>query len=117
MSAETTHDIITFRPACDIYENAEELLLVVDLPGVSQDSIEVSIEADVLTLVGQRKARQTEGAKVLAGQTDAIEFRRTFTVGSRIDQDKIKAEYKDGVLEVHLPRHEKTRPRRINVAA
>jgi HSP20 family protein len=114
-STETTHERPALRPACDIYENQDELLLVVDLPGVPSDAVRVDLDKDTLTIVGRRSQRIPEGSRIIAGQGFGWDFRRQFTVGSQIDQDRIKAELKDGVLEVHLPRHEKTKPRRIAV--
>lgn len=114
-NAETTHERPSVRPACDIYENADEILLVVDLPGVPADAVSVDLDKDTLTIVGRRNQQLPEGARVIAGQGFGWDFRRQFTVGSQIDQDRIKADLKDGVLEVHLPRHERTKPRRIAI--
>lgn len=114
-TAETTHERPSVRPACDIYENADEILLVVDLPGVPADAVSVDLDKDTLTIVGRRNQHLPEGARLIAGQGFGWDFRRQFTVGSQIDQERIKADLKDGVLEVHLPRHERTKPRRIAI--
>lgn len=105
----------TVRPAVDIYENQDELMLVVDLPGVSPDRLVVDVEKDTLTIIGRRPEALPEGARVLGGQFFGWDFKRQFTVPAEIDQDRIKAELKDGVLEVRLPRHERTKPRRIQI--
>lgn len=112
---ETMNERPTVRPACDIYENQDELLLVIDLPGVPADAVSVDLDKDTLTIIGKRNQALPEGARLLAGQGFGWDFRRQFTVGSQIDQDKIRADLKDGVLEVHLPRHERTKPRRIAI--
>lgn len=112
---ETVQERPTVRPACDIYENQDELLLVVDLPGVPSDAVSVDLDKDTLTIVGRRNPSIPEGAKLIAGQGFGWDFRRQFSVGSQIDQERIKAELRDGVLEVHLPRHERTKPRRIQI--
>lgn len=104
-----------FRPAVDFYENQDELLLVVDLPGVPNDAIKIELDKDTLTIVGRRQLGVPEGARVLAGPASAWDYRRQFTVPSQIDPDRINAELKNGVLEVHLPRHERTKPRRIAI--
>lgn len=114
-AAETTHERATVRPACDIYENADEILLVVDLPGVPADAVSVDLDKDTLTIIGRRNQQLPEGARLIAGQGFGWDFRRQFTVGSQVDQERIKADLKDGVLEVHLPRHERTKPRRIAI--
>ncbi len=112
---ETVQERPSIRPACDIYENQDELLLVVDLPGVPADAVSVDLDKDTLTIVGRRPQVLPEGARLIAGQGFGWDFRRQFTVGSQIDQDRIQADLKNGVLEVHLPRHERTKPRRIAI--
>lgn len=107
----------TVRPAVDIHENQDELLLVVDLPGVASNDVSIDLEKDTLTIVGRRPDTVPEGARVLAGNGFGWDFKRQFTVPSQIDQDRIKADLKDGVLEVRLPRHERTKPRRIAIGA
>lgn len=105
----------TVRPAVDIFENAEELLLVVDLPGVSQDNIQLDLDKDTLTITGRRPQTPPEGARVVAGHGFGWDYKRQFVVPSEVDQERIKADLKDGVLEVRLPRHERTKPRRIAI--
>ncbi len=112
---ETTNERPALRPACDIFENQEELLLVIDLPGVPSDAVSIDLDKDTLTIVGRRSQAIPEGGRLIAGQGFGWDFRRQFTVGSQIDQDRIRAELKHGVLEVHLPRHERTKPRRIAI--
>lgn len=107
----------TVRPAVDIYENQDELMLVVDLPGVGPDQLEVDLEKDTLTIIGRRPQNVPEGARVLGGQFFGWDFKRQFTVPAEIDQERIKADLKDGVLEVRLPRHERTKPRRIQIGS
>ena len=104
-----------FRPPVDIYENQDGLLLVVDLPGVPNDAIKIELDKDTLTIVGRRPLPMPEGARVLAGPASAWDYRRQFTVPSQVDPDRIKADLKNGVLEVHLPRHERSKPRRIAI--
>ena len=105
----------TVRPAVDIFENQDELLLVVDLPGVSSEQLEIELDKDTLTVLGRRPQTLPEGARMLAGEGYGWDFKRQFTVPSQIDQDRIKAELKEGVLEVRLPRHERTKARRISI--
>lgn len=105
----------TVRPAVDIFENADELLLVVDLPGVTQDNVQLDLDKDTLTIVGRRPQTPPEGARVVAGQGFGWDYKRQFVVPTEVDQERIKADLKDGVLEVRLPRHERTKPRRIAI--
>ncbi len=116
-NTETVSARPTVRPNVDIHENQDELLLVVDLPGVAADQVQIDLDKDTLTIFGRRPATAPEGARVIAGQGFGWDFKRQFTVPSQIDQDRIKADLKNGVLEVRLPRHERTKPRRITIGA
>jgi len=115
--SETTEPVAdrpVVKPAVDIFESADELLLVVDLPGVQPSAVSVDLDKDMLTIQAKREGRPI-GARVLAGDTQPFDYKRVFSVPSTIDPDKIKADFVAGVLEVHLPRHDKTKPRRIQI--
>lgn len=102
-------------PAVDIYENADELLIVADMPGVREGDVAISFEKGLLTIEGQRNDA-AEGAK-LAVELRSLDYRRAFTVPQGIDADKIAAEIRRGVLTVHLPKAAALRPRQIPVRA
>ena len=114
-ATESVADRPTYKPAVDIFENADELLLVVDLPGVQPSGVSVDLDKDLLTIVAKRESRVGDGVRVLAGDPQAFDFKRAFSVPNTIDADKIKADLVGGVLEVRLPRHERTKPRRIQI--
>jgi HSP20 family protein len=100
------------RPAVDIYDHADEILLLADLPGVAGGDLSVSFEQGELTIEGSRKlpaGRNEEPATVI--------YTRTFRLPQGIDTDKIAADLKHGVLSVHLPRSEELKPRQISVVA
>ncbi|TNF22279.1 MAG: Hsp20/alpha crystallin family protein [Deltaproteobacteria bacterium] len=123
MTTEMTHttasEPVTDRPimtpAVDVYENQDELLIVADLPGVTSDSLSIDLEDDRLTIYGRRKALCSEDTPVLMGGGRAFDFRRVFTVPEAVDAEKITASLEAGVLQLHLPRHERTKPRRISI--
>jgi len=115
-NTEQVADRPLVKPPVDIFENQDELLLVVDMPGVAPDAISIDIDKDVLTIVGKR-ASAVGQARVLFGDADAFDFKRVFTVPNTIDPDKIKADLDAGVLEVRLPRHERSKARRITINA
>ena len=100
-------------PAVDIYENAEEVLLVADLPGVGNQDVNIRLEKGELSIEGQRRLG-VEGAE-LATEFRFLDFRRAFTVPQGIQAEGIKAEMKHGVLKVHLPKVAALKPRQINV--
>lgn len=114
-ASEPVADRPVVSPAVDVYENQEELLIIADLPGVSSDALSVNLEDDRLTIVGRRQALCTEDTPVLMGGGRAFDFKRVFTVPDAIDADKITAELESGVLQLHLPRHERAKPRRIAI--
>ena len=101
-------------PAVDVFENENELLVVADMPGVTQDRLNVHFERGRLTIEGRRA--ETSGAARLAEARNA-DFRRTFLVPQGIDSEQITAALSQGVLEVHLPKHASLKPRRIEVKA
>jgi HSP20 family protein len=103
-------------PRVDIYENKDELLLVADLPGATEESVKVHLDKDVLTV----EARVEEPAKpgtALAREWRPTDWRRTFLVPNTIDRDRIVAELKDGILRLQLPKSDGVKPRRIEVRA
>lgn len=99
-------------PLVDVFENENELLVVADLPGVTQDSMSIHFEKGRLTIEGKR-ASVAHAARI--GEIEAADFRRTFLVPQGIDAEHIAAELSQGVLSVHLPKHASAKPRRIEV--
>ena len=102
-------------PPFDIYENKEELLLIADLPGVKTDQLKIHMDKNELTIEGLRTAAKHD--HVLAQEFEVCDYRRTFVVPPGIDEEKIKAETKYGVLRLHLPKSEAVKPRQIQVKA
>jgi HSP20 family protein len=102
-------------PACDIYENKEEVLLVADLPGVAPEALRINLDNDELTLEARRDLA-SEGT-LLTAEYLACDYRRSFVVPSGIDASKIAAELKNGILHLHLPKSDEVKPRQISVRA
>ena len=86
------------------------------MPGVSKESVEVGVENDVLTIDGQIDFSKYEGLQPLYIEYNIGNYSRSFQISSKIDQDGIKAELKDGVMTLVLPKAEKAKPRRISVS-
>lgn len=114
---EQTKPGILFTPAVDIFENNKELTVVADLPGVRSENLEIDLRKDTLSIIGDVAPPENPG------ETDQIrEFRtgrffRQFTLSEVIDQSRIEASLKDGVLRLTLPKVEKAVPRKITVQA
>ena len=103
-------------PAVDIEETAEAFVLRADLPGVSQKYIKVSFTGDTLTLRAERK-REDEKREGSLHRTERVygAFERTFTLTSPVRGDQIKATYRDGVLEIRVPKAEEAKVREVEV--
>ena len=103
-------------PACDIYENPDEILILADMPGVGSDALIVNLEKGELVVSARRDVPVDDGS-FLDKEYRTCDFRRRFSVPGGIDTDKIAAELKDGVLWLHLPKSDGLKPRRISVTA
>jgi HSP20 family protein len=112
--AEMTRDNPVYIPRFDIWENDDELVLCGDMPGVTQETLDINFENGELTIHGKVTLRN-EQASYLFQEYGIGDSYRTFTIGEAIDSDKIEAALKNGVLTVHLPKSEKVKPRRIAV--
>lgn len=105
---------LTVSPACDIYENNDEVLVVADVPGVSADMLDVNVENGELTIVARRDVADPSGS-VLGAEFRDCDFRRRFRMTTGIDTSKIDAHLKHGVLRLHLPKSEALKPMQIPV--
>lgn len=105
-----------FRPALDVEENAEEFIVRVDIPGTSQKDVKVSLMGETLTIRGERKNElATKDGNVRRVERTYGSFERSITLDAPVRSDKVKATYRDGVLEVHVPKAEEARVREIEV--
>jgi HSP20 family protein len=104
-----------FRPPVDIVEKTDELQLIADLPGATSESIDIDFEDGMLTITGKVASRYDDNLNFLLGEYDVGDFHRSFRVSEKIDSTRIRAEYQNGVLTVHLPKAEAAKPRKIEV--
>ena len=111
---EITRGGIHYTPRVDIYETADEVVLLGDMPGVKPHDLDVRFERGELSLHGRVQRRQAP-AEYLEEEYGVGDFYRSFAIATEIDADKISAECRDGVLTVHLPKQEKVKPKRIVV--
>jgi HSP20 family protein len=103
-------------PAVDIIEDDKEYLIKVELPEVPKDAVKVTVEGGTLTISGERKAEKEEkGRKVHRVERYYGRFERSFSIPDDAEESKVNAEFKDGVLKVHLAKSEKARPKQIEV--
>lgn len=107
------------RPAAmpiDAYRNGDEFMVEFDLPGVDPDSIDVTVEKDVLTVRAERQRHALDGVELLVGERPHGTFNRQLFLGEALDTDAIDARYADGVLALRIPIAERAKPRRVSIA-
>lgn len=112
---ETTVPARTFVPTADIFEAEQALTVVLEMPGVDKGNVDVSVEAGVLTVEGRVDFSKYEGMQPVYTEYNVGHYRRSFSLSNKIDQSKIAAEMKDGVLTVTLPKAEEAKPRKISI--
>ena len=102
----------------DIFEDQNEIVVKAELPGIKQEDIDIELTGDTLTIKGERKFEDTQRKDNYVRVERAYgQFQRSFTIGVPVQNDAVKASYKDGLLEVHLPKSEATKPKKVKVAA
>jgi len=104
-----------WTPALDLYQTSDDVVAVVEIPGMRKEDIEISLQDGVLTIGGERKDGTAEGDK--NGRTERFvgKFRRSVSLPTRVDVNKVSANYKDGILTVTLPKAEEVKPKQIQV--
>jgi HSP20 family molecular chaperone IbpA len=112
---EQTTPMRAFLPTTDIYETEDALTVVLEMPGVDRDNIEVNVENGVLTVEGKINFGKYEGLQPIYSEYNIGPYRRGFRLSSRVDQDNIRAELRDGVVSLVLPKAAEPKPRRIEV--
>ena len=107
-----------WTPALDLYQNNDNVVAVVELPGMRKEDIEISLQDGTLTIGGERKSETGDnGNGENAARTERFsgKFRRSITLPTRVDANKVNATYKDGLLTVTLPKAEEAKPKQIQV--
>lgn len=108
--------VADWAPTVDISETDAEYAIKAELPEVKKEDVKVTVEDGVLTLQGERKQEKEEkGKKYHRIERSYGRFVRSFTLPDTVDESKVKAEYTDGVLHLHLPKSEKAKPKQIDV--
>jgi HSP20 family protein len=107
-----------WSPAVDVYEDSDAIVIKADLPGMSQSDIDIEMNNDTLTIKGERKfedeARRENYVRI---ERQYGAFQRSFTIGIPIEAEKVKATYRNGILELSIPKAEITKPKKVQVSA
>lgn len=108
----------TWVPAVDIFEGADEIVVRAELPGLKREDIDIELVGDTLTLKGERRFEDSPRRDTCVRVERAYgHFQRAFTLGIPVRQDAVKASYKDGILEIHLPKSDEAAPKKVHVTA
>ncbi len=105
-----------WNPALDLYQTPDNVMAVVELPGMRKEDIEISLHDGTLTIAGERQSATNDGEKAERTERFSGKFRRSVTLPTRIDAGKVSATYKDGILTVTLPKAEEAKPKKIEVS-
>jgi HSP20 family protein len=114
--AETTSGGLRFSPLVDIWENEQGLTVVADMPGVTAEGLSVDLRENVLTILGKVMPESAD-RKVISREFEVGDFYRQFSLSELIDQERISAAMRDGVLTLTLPKQAPAQPRKITVVA
>jgi HSP20 family molecular chaperone IbpA len=112
---EPTIPVRVFVPTTDILEDEQSLTVVMEMPGVSKETMDINLQDRVLTVEGRIDLRKYDQLQPVYTEYNIGNFRRSFSLSNNIDQDKIRADMKDGVLTLTLPKAEEAKPRKIAV--
>jgi len=105
-----------FWPNVDIYEDKEEIVCMVELPGMDSKDVEIRLEDSTLTIQGERKLTwEDKRENYVRVESNYGSFSRSFTIPSTIDKDRVRAEFKNGVLEIHLPKRSEAKGKTIPI--
>lgn len=113
--SERIRERATFIPRTDIFETEEDIVLVIDMPGVSEGSIDITLEKDTLTITGISVVEAPEDHTLAFSEYRVGDYERNFRVTDQIDKENIQAVYKDGILRLTLPKADEVKIKKINI--
>jgi HSP20 family protein len=106
----------TWVPPVDVAETQEKIVVRAEVPGMKQEDIAIEFENGLLTIKGERKLEKNEGVTWHRVERIYGNFRRSFTLPRSVDPEKIAASYREGILEVEVPKREEAKPKHIKIA-
>ena len=112
--AEDEMERADWSPAADVYEREAEFVIVLDLPGVAREGLDVGLDENRLTVRGERAPAETD-ANVRRAERPSGRFVRSFALPETVERSQISADYKDGVLRLRLPKRPEQQPRRVEI--
>jgi HSP20 family molecular chaperone IbpA len=115
--AEKIRNVKTFVPRVDIYETKDSIFLIADMPGVDENTVDVELEKNILTITGKVEDGMLKDHTLIFSEYEVGDYERSFTLSDEIDREKINATVKQGVLRLELPKAEKIKPKKIAIKA
>jgi HSP20 family molecular chaperone IbpA len=112
---ERTRERQCFIPKADIYESEEEIMVIADIPGASKESVDITLEKNVLTIDAFVDPEFPEGYTLAYGEYEIGDYQRSFRLSSEIDRNKIEATVANGELRLRLPKSEESKTKKIQV--
>jgi HSP20 family protein len=110
-------NLTAWAPAVDIFENEHELVVKADLPDVKPEELDIRVENNILTIRGERKfEKKVDEKNYLRVERSYGSFARSFSLANTVNSEAIKADYKDGVLTLTIPKREEAKPKQIRVS-
>lgn len=113
---EPTVPVRVFMPTTDIFEDEHALTVVMEMPGVTKDAVDINLKDRVVTVEGRVDFKKYDQMQPVYTEYNIGNFSRSFSLSNSIDQEKIRADMKDGVLTLTLPKAEESKPRKIAVS-
>ena len=102
-------------PPINVFQQGDDFVAIVELPGVNKDDLNIQVKENTIRLSGKKSVEYKGGASVHRRERVSGEFDRTLSMPVRIDPERVKAEYRDGILAVFLPRAESDKPRTVKI--
>jgi HSP20 family protein len=113
---ESTRPMRAFTPSADIFETEQMLTVVLEMPGVNKDNVDINVENGMLNIDGRIDFGKYDGLRPVYSEYNVGPYRRSFRLSNQVDQSWITAEMQDGVITLTLPKAEKAKPRRVQVS-
>ncbi|HOO41268.1 MAG TPA: Hsp20/alpha crystallin family protein [Syntrophales bacterium] len=117
METERTRNRKVYVPKVDIYETKEAIILIADMPGVDEQSVDVVLDKNVLTISGRAEPLSFKDYSIAYSEYDVGDYQRAFTISDEVDREKIEATVKNGVLRLTLHKAEQVKAKKIVIKA